>query len=412
MKRLRESKGLRLALSLAIAIGLWLYVRVAVDPVGSTTLNNLSVVLTGEETLEARGLMVSDVSPQGISITFNGAASTRQRIARERPTLVVDLSRITKAGTHTLNYTINYPTTVSASSLTTSRDTSSVTVTVAALASKQLPIEGVFLGSVAEGYQAGTLTISPQTVTVSGEEENVDKVARAVVEVGGEDLLETYTGELPVILQDADGNRIADGMVRSDISRAVVTMPVVVVREIPLTVDLLYNGGVPRDGNHVQVSISPASISVTGEEQDLEGLTEISLGEIDLADIYTTQISSYDIVLPQELTNASGITHATVSVLITGLDQMTMTVDQGQIGLTNITEGYQATLVTQSLEIQLRGPAGSLDGITPDQIRVVGDLGDIVTATGRYPVPARVTIVGHSEVGAVGEYEVIVQVSR
>ena len=75
MGKLKESKGLYVFLSIVLAICLWAYVRVVDDPEVDVRLNNLPIVLTSEDVLESRGLMVNEVTPESVSITFHGANS-------------------------------------------------------------------------------------------------------------------------------------------------------------------------------------------------------------------------------------------------------------------------------------------------------------------------------------------------
>ena len=149
---------------------------------------------------------------------------------------------------------------------------------------------------------------------------------------------------------------------------------------------------------------------MAGSSEDLEAITSISLGDIDLSTILTTASVERNIEIANELTNISGVSRATVTITIEGLEMRT--VDVSNFELRNVSAGYHADIVTQSIDIQIRGPRESLDQISPSQILVVGDLTDIVSATGRYTVPARVYLNGPDDVGVVGEYTVTVQVTR
>lgn len=410
MGKLKESKGFYVALSIILAVALWTYVRIEHDPEKSLPLHNLTINLAGEDILESRGLMVSSVTPENVSITFRGATSVLRELAQSKPTLTVDLSRISTTGEHSIAYTINYPSSVAPSTVTSTREISNVTVTVAALATKEIPVEGTFVGEVADGYQAGELSITPATVTISGEEENVREVARAVVEVGGENLTATFTGDLPITLLDKNGDPISGDKVRCSTDSVLVTLPVVVVKEVPLKVDLIYGGGATE--NYVKCDVEPKTISVAGEAADIENLDEIWLGAIDLSKVFTTTTETFPINLTKELTNASGINQATVTVTIQGLEMTTLSVDNIDVDQLSVSEGYRATVVTRSLDVQIRGPIGSLDDISAAQVRVVGDLTDIISATGRYTVPAKVYFDGPGDIGVVGDYSIIVQVTR
>ncbi len=415
MGKLKESKGLYVAISILLAIAFWLYVRAENDIPVQNVVRGIPIQIMSEDVLEARGLMVSEVNPDTINITFEGSSSVVPRLNRNNVTVTVDVSRITSEGEHDLTYTVNMPTnlnTTGGSGITRTSDVTSITVTVVPLYTREIPIEGTFVGDVAEGYQAGELEITPETVIISGEESAVNQVARAVVEVGGDSLTSTYTGELPITLLDRDGQVIENDQISLSVDTALVILPVEVVKEVPLTVNLIPGGGISQDDidRYVKVDIQPESITIAGAAEDIEPISEISLGDIDLSQIITTGTFEMPIELANELTNISGVTRATVTVTIQGLETRTLSVSNFE--LRNVSEGFHAEMVTESIDIQIRGPGDSLDQISPSQILVVGDLTDIISATGRYTVPARVYLNGPSDVGVVGEYNVTVQVTR
>ena len=415
MGRIKDSKGLYVAISILLAIIFWLYVRAENDIPMENQVRGIPIQITNEDVLESRGLMVSEIDPETINITFEGSSSVVPRLNRNNVTVSVDVSRITSEGSYDLTYTVAMPTnlnTTGGSGITRSSNVESIRVTVVPLYTREISIEGTFVGEVADGYQAGELEITPETVTISGEESAVNQVARAVVEVGGDALTETYTGDLPITLLDRDGNVIEDDRISLSVDTALVILPVQVVRDVPLTVNLIPGGGISQEDidRYVKVEIDPATISVAGSAEDLEAITSISLGDIDLSTVLTTASVERNIEIANELTNISGVSRATVTITIEGLEMRT--VDVSNFELRNVSAGYHADIVTQSIDIQIRGPRESLDQISPSQILVVGDLTDIVSATGRYTVPARVYLNGPDDVGVVGEYTVTVQVTR
>ena len=415
MGRIKDSKGLYVAISILLAIIFWLYVRAENDIPMENQVRGIPIQIANEDVLESRGLMVSEVEPAAINITFEGSSSVVPRLNRNNVTVSVDVARITSEGSYDLTYTVAMPTnlnTTGGSGITRSSNVESIRVTVVPLYTREISIEGTFVGEVADGYQAGELEITPETVTISGEESVVNQVARAVVEVGGDALTETYTGDLPITLLDRDGNVIEDDRISLSVDTALVILPVQVVRDVPLTVNLIPGGGISQEDidRYVKVEIDPATISVAGSAEDLEAITSISLGDIDLSTVLTTASVERNIEIANELTNISGVSRATVTITIEGLEMRT--VDVSNFELRNVSAGYHADIVTQSIDIQIRGPRESLDQISPSQILVVGDLTDIVSATGRYTVPARVYLNGPDDVGVVGEYTVTVQVTR
>lgn len=186
------------------------------------------------------------------------------------------------------------------------------------------------------------------------------------------------------------------------------TLPIVQLKEVQLTVDIIPGGGATEDD--VTVEIDPLTITVSGEAADLAELDSISLGEIDLSTVFGTQTEKMPINLDASLTNVSGPAEATVTVRVEGLSTKTLEVDN--IEIINKPAGYEADLVTQSCTVLVRGPQEALDAVTASQIRIVADLSDLDPSTGTRTVPVRVYLDGSSEVGVVGTYNVSISITR
>ena len=64
-------------------------------------------------------------------------------------------------------------------------------------------------------------------------------------------------------------------------------------------------------------------------------------------------------------------------------------------------------IITQSLEVKVRGTQEVLDQIQSSNIRVVADLSEI-SQTGIMYVPVRVIVDGFTDAGAVGDYMIAI----
>ena len=204
-----------------------------------------------------------------------------------------------------------------------------------------------------------------------------------------------------------NGEVITDSSVKLNEDSAYVTMTVGVVKKVKLTVNLLSGGGATAE--QAKCEISPSTITVVGSEEELKGLTEISLGSIDLSQVVDTATISKPIVLSPTLENADGVTEAQVTVAVEGLSTKTFTVTN--IETVNQPDNYQVDVVTQERVVVIRGSESVLESLDASQIRIVADLSD-VTATGTYPVAATVYLSASDEVGPVGTYTINVNVRK
>lgn len=411
-KKIRDSKWLYMVLSLLLAVILWMYVMTDLNPEDTKTLYNVPVVFTGLDTLEERGLTISEGANQTVTLSLQATRSVLQQLNNENVSVAINVSNKDTGVQTEVNYTPTYPRSVSNDPITIrSRSPSVIQYTISKWVTREIEVRGSFTGSVAEGFQKGELSISPSTITVSGQEDVVNQIDYAQVVLSQTELSETYTGELPFALVGFNGEAVsAEGLELSS-QTVMVTLPVVQLKEVKLTVEVVPGGGATQDD--AEITISPESIMVSGGEDDLESLTEISLGQIELQKIFGTDQITFKIPLDESLTNVSGVSEATVTVSISGLATRTIEVDNIQV---IEPDGYHAELVTTSRLVMIRGSQDAVDQVIPSQIRIVADLsemGEESIATGTQTVPVKVYLDGTGDVGVVGtDYNVTVTITR
>ena len=406
MARLRESRWVYVLLSILLAIIFWFYVRAAVDPNGTTNIHNVRVEVTGAGVLASQGLAVSEISPQMVELHVEGPNSARTNLLRNRSSLYVrvDVSSCVE-GENTLRWREVWPEGINTDDLTAQRST--VTVKVEKLYSKTFDIQFKLEGNVAGNYQMGTPAIEPEQVIVSGPVEQVNQVGRVAAILRNEELSERFAGDLPLTPLDKQDKPLTDLEITLSAETAYVVVPVVMMKKVPLTVNLLPGGGATSDD--AIPDIEPKTIVVSGAEADLEGLEEISLGSIDLASVVGTRTLTLPIALDPSFTNESGLTTASVTVTVEGLDTEVFAVSN--IRTTDPPEGYRVDVVTQSVLVTVRGPAEELARIDASQILVVADLSK-VTNEGAQLVPVRVYLNGSDTVGVIRDYTISVNISR
>lgn len=411
---MEKNKGLYMVISLLIAIGLWMYVGNE-NPNEEGPVRNLPVTFSGIEILESRGLMITEGKDQTVTLNITGKRDVFRLLSAETVNITVDVSSVQQPGTYTQAYQVSYdlPPSASANSLViTDRYPLNVTYTVARKATRSIPVRGTIVGGAAEGYQAGEFTFAPASLQVSGEESIVNQIDYAQVTLEQSDMTQTYSGDLPYTFISFTGDELEDISVTSDVSLVHTTLSIFQLKEVPLTVNLIPGGGITADtvDKYVTCTIEPESIMVSGSAADLEPLKEVSLGNVDLAKVMGTNTLNFTIPLASELTNVSGVSEATVKLAITGLTTATMEVDN--IEVINEPTGYSVQKVTTSRQVQIRGSADAVAAVTPNQLRIVADLQNAVAATGSQTIPVKVYLGGRSDVGVVGDYNIVISIRR
>ena len=235
----------------------------------------------------------------------------------------------------------------------------------------------------------------------------INQVAYALVTIDRQDVSSTITYDSTYQLIDTEGNIMETDGITMSTDQVQVTMVVNVTKEVALSVDILDGGGASVE--NAVVDIEPSSILLSGDAQQLEGINRIVLSTIDLSLVDDTFEETYTIILDNGITNESGVTEATVTVTIRGLEKTEMTIDN--ISIIGQTEGTTATLMTQSITVTLRGPAAILEQEHPEDVRAEADMTNFNNRSGQVSVPVRIYVDGFESVGAVGEYSVIISVS-
>ena len=413
VRKITDSKWFYILVSVLLAFALWIYVGKEANPITTGTVRSVQVVFSGLEVLEERGLMISQGANQTVNLNIQARRDVFNRLSQGDVTVNIDVSGITEPGEQSIPITtriISYPRSITSTDAIDLRYTSpaAVNFTVSRWTTKEVDVQAVFEGSVAEGYQRGEFSITPATITVSGQEELVEQVQAARVTVSQQELTSTWSEPCSFTLVDQSGDPVTGGNIQAEPQTVLVTLPVEVLKEVPLTVNLIDGGGATAE--NAKVTIKPTdTIMVSGDQADVEGLKEISLGDIDLSDVYGTNTFTREIELSPELTNVSGITEATVTVTIQGLATRTMKVDN--IEIINKPAGYEAEAITKSCSVLIRGPAEEVEQITESQLRIVADLSNTDPSTGSRTVPVKVYLDGSSSVGVVGDYSISVSLT-
>ena len=400
--------------SLVCALLLWVYVTDTQGEDLKRPFPGVRVVFEGESTMrESRGLIVTDTSATSARVTLTGSRRTISSLSSTDLTVTVDLSTITRTGHYEYSPSVTYPARVDSSGIIAETSPETISFYVDILKSRTIDIEGLFNGSVAEGYVAEPLEFEPGAIIIYGPEQVLEQVDRAYVEVNRTDVDRTLTFDSTYVLLDADGNTIESDEITFDTETVSVTLPVSAVKEVDLTIELLPGGG--ATDNNVKWSLEPNTITLAGSSDALAGVNNISVATIDLAMVDEPFTETCRIPIPNDTEITSGTREAVLTLEIGGLYKRTVTVNRGNISCINVSEGYSAEVIDTSLSVVLRGPEDAVRAVSAANVRARADLTDYGSATGVVSVPVTVSIDSvdsNITVGAVGEYRVYVNITE
>ena len=404
-----KSKVLTALLAVVISFALWSYVITVEQPESEETFYNVPVVLDGGAVLDERGLMITSETNLTVTLKLSGNRSDLNKLRSSDITVLADLTKIYEAGEKSLSYDISFPGDVQNNAIeVVSREPANITLTVVEWASKEIPVEVEFLGSVPEDYVADKkdMVLDETVVTITGPRAVVDQVTKAVVYPDLTGRTETFSESYRYTLCDAQDQPVEDvsGMTTNK-GGVRVTVSIQKVQDVKLTYQVIDGGGLTA--GDVRISLEYPSITVAGTTAALEGLTEISLGTIDLGKITENTVLSFAVMLPEGVSNLSGINEITAAVTLPEMEIRSYTVTNFQPQ--NVPAGKTAQILAQRLEVKIRGMGPILDNLPPENIVAVVDFAG--AENGRAKFDVQIQINGVENVGAVGVYTVYAEVS-
>ena len=400
-------KVLYAVISLVAALLLWMYVTNVEGDLTTQTYTGIKVVFEGENSLrESKNLIVTNVGSTSVRATIQGSYYALSRLDAADITAVIDLSGISNSGTYTISYKINYPFGTDASSLSVvSQSPQNISFKVDKLDTKTIEVRGRFTGSVAEGYSFGKMEFEPSSIKVSGPQSILDKIECAWVECARDGLDKTLIYDSDFVLLGADDEPIdLDDNVEFRNDTVSVTVPVTAIKTVDLKIKFFAGGGATED--NVKYVVEPASITLSGDAETLEGINSIILAEIDLAELVSGMTETYTITIPNDTQIISGPREATATIEIKGL--VTRTFKVTNFTPKNVPEGYTPDIINTSIDVILRGPADAINSVTAANIRAVVDLAEYNMSADINTIPAKIEVDGVTTVGAIGEYEIFV----
>jgi len=400
--KLGESKILWIIVSVILSFMIWVLVSVNETEDYQQTFDNIPVVFSGEEAMrEAQGLVVTEQTRTSVSVTIKGPRREVSRIKKSDIQAVIDLSTITRPGTNTnYYYSVEFSPDVDKTNITVaSRNPRTLSFTVDRYSFKYVEVTGVFNGSVAEGFKADVsdMRFEPSTIRVSGPEEEIAKVDKALVVIERNNIDSTIKVDMNYTLVDSGGDELQLESVITDVDAVNVTLPVTVVKTVPLTLDVLHGAGT-TDGN-VRMEIEPKEIKISGDADVVKLINKVSLGSLDLTEFNQLHEKTYSIVLPNDVVNESGVSEAKVTVRLVGLGVKRLSVTD--IQTVNVPEGFVADISTQSIDVTIRAPEGQIDTIKAKDLYAVLDLQEYTNNEGMFTAKASIRIDGYPDAGVI-----------
>lgn len=390
-------------LALLIAVALWAFVLYNENPERSIDLTNVPVELLGESELLQKGLVVSHMENETVTVKASSNFQSLRDITADDVTVRADVSGYTEAGTYSLSYDVSFlPNGITVQERTPER----ISIEIEEIVEKELEVRVEYEGTLEEGILLDEATVEPQVVRVSGIASVMEQAAYAVVRLDAASLTEDYSGECEYMIMDAEGNLIESEFTRHLDRTVQVDLPVYMAKTVPVDVNISASAGVPK--TNVDVTYEPEEITIYGKASVIRPMKSVNIGDVSVRDFVLTYDKSFSVTLPEGVDFYEDPVE-TVNVHVSLRDIDTVQLEVTNISLENVPETAVVDLETTSLEITVRAQLNKLKDVDANNFKVSVDLAEIDLQVGRQLVPATVKIsMGGYDV--CGTYHVMINV--
>lgn len=412
INKIYDRKLFWVVVSLLASIILWIFITGEEMEEYKRTFYGVNVELVGENTLrDTRNLVITDMDTNTVTVELVGPRRIIASMNKDDLRAQINVAQLTRSAYTSQRYDLVFPDGTESSKITVNRQTPEVVnFMVSEITKKSIPVSGSFDGSLAPGFMGETAEFEPATITVSGPEIYLKNIDRAWVSFAKEDVSSTYEVETGFVLLDKDGEECSTTGLSFSTDTVIARLPINEIKDVPLSVDIIEGAGAVAA--NTKISIEPKYVTLSGDSALLAGINKISLATIDLTDFASTFSETYKIIVSDELSNLSGITEATVNVEIVGLSTKEYRISASNLSYINVTEGYNADILSEGLTVVLRGTEEQLNEIRNENLRAVADLADYDESVGSYNAPVKIYVDGFTDVGAVGEYTILIELGK
>lgn len=372
-------------IALLAGVGVWVYVLNVVNPPRDKRIDNVSISFQGQTDLQKQGLTIVNsraVLPEASVVV---SAKAMQRVSPSLIRAYVDLQNVRTPGTYKLY--VQTSTTVGSTVEVTPM---TVDVEVDWLKQKRIPVKLELTGTLPDGYWNDTPRAIPEIITISGAEQLVERVTKAVCYIDLTDRTDSYYDSMNVVLYDEDSKEIANSTFLDSLPSVIVDMTVLPKKMVPIDLadSIVGKENIPKTYEITDITLKPDEIEVVGKQEELDKIESLKIGTVNLGDGKQSITEDVSIIKPsRDLTFINTTSDKVqVHVEITEKEEVLNFVDM-PIAVRNVSDGLEASQVSpQQVSVNVTVPTTQLNYIDREKINIYVDAKDLTTGTYKLPV--------------------------
>ena len=399
-------------LSLLISIVVWVTVSMSDTNDTNATISDIPIQINLSDDAVDNGLQIFTGNDQKAAVTVSGNRLTIGSISKEDIIVSAPTAgTISTSGTYPLSLTAKKANSSDRFDIVSTVSPSVITIFVDQFKETNFDIINKITYKVSKGYHA-VVTTSAESITVSGPQSEVDKVASVgiVGEISGE-LKDNTSLECDVKLYDNSGSVITSNLLTLSDEKVTANFSVLPYKEVPINIAFKNKPDGLDMSNYS--TILPDKIKIAAPQEILDKLTAINTTAIDFS---TLKNQSYDfeqkLDIPSQCVNISDNQTVDVKINLSSFKTRTIKITSDYFSMTGLSDEYSYSIATNSLNVTFVGPKSQISKITADDLTCEIDGSSIEDTTGSITLPVSFKVNNNSSCWATGSYKVNITVEK
>lgn len=410
-KSLFDNRAFKIVFSIAAAIACWMVVAFTISNTITDTIRDVPVTInTASTSYQSLGLdIMDDITNLTVDVKVEGARAVIGRLDKNSVRVTPSFTNVKEAGTYDLQLTVTKTNQLDDFNII-AVEPAKITLRFDNAVSRKVPVTANVIGlETSEDYIVDTPIINPSEITITGPEQDVDAVAKAVVNVEVNSVVdETIRQTCEVVLLDAEGEPIINDTLRLDNETVDVAVPVYKRGVLPLDIEFT---NVPEgfDISSLHYSLSKTELNVAASTSVIDNLKTKIIGYVDLATFEIGESYLFDIELPSGMVNLDNVKQVTVTFPQEGLASKQINVTD--IRVQNAPANMNVSVHTERISgVTVIGPQEDIDALLAGSVVAIVDMDEQIAESGSYNVPVKFMITSNSTTFVSGTYTVLIDV--
>lgn len=366
-----KKKTMPKILSVLFAIIFWFYVMDQVNPEMVRTIPNLEIEVLNQELIQSSGYVVLESDVPAVTIKVKGR---RKAVMAVKPTDIILSADVKEFHKGTNYFVINkkiFIDNVVIEDLSVNR----IQMSIDKLIEKSIPVTLSTSGQLPEGESLGETKMTPEKVIVKGPETLVKQVTAVVGKVDLGTVKDQSAASIGLEAVDMKGTAVK-GVTLSNSS---VSAAFGVLKENDIQIEADLTGNLPDGYKVTGIQVSPESLALKGNTDQLGSLSVLKTKRIDLSGMTSSQDINIGLVIP-EGSDLQGLPESVrIQLTIEKIDEKALVFTAGDIKWFNLPDGLWVELAdpNRNITVKVKAVNSVLSQLENADIQLEVDAGEL-----------------------------------